>query len=208
MRSLILSLLVSTALLSTACEKKKEEKKQTAFEKRVDAGKRTVIGPDGRKVVVVTPQKHPLYVIVDTDPRNDYERTLSKLLYKVMNPDALQMFCGQWYPDSSRQVADAYIAWREKNSPVIKEVMDRRTEVWTELAGEDVEYVKLVYPHLRKQLLKGITQEFDRSPAEKFKKVCADYPKQMASGKWNLAKAYAGELAELRRQPLKPVAAN
>ncbi len=211
MRGSIICVAAFATLLLTACEKKPEKpaRQETAFEKRVKENSRhTVLGPDGTQIVVVTPQIHPVYAITETAPRNDYERTLSKLLLRAMNPDALQTFCGRWYPDSGRLVADAYLAWREKNGAVVQELVDRSTVVWTELAGEDVEYVRLVYPHLRNQLLKGITAEFDRSPAEKFAKICADYPREFGSAKWNLERNFAKELALLRRQPLKPVAAN
>jgi hypothetical protein len=211
MRSSIFWFAALAALLVAGCEKKPEKpaRQETAFEKRVkEKSRHTVLGPDGNQIVVVTPQRHPLYVIVDTPPRNDYERTLSNLLSRAMNPDALQTFCGRWYPDSGRQVADAYLEWRDKNGPVVKELIDRSTEVWTELAGEDVEYVRLVHPHLRNQLLQAITAEFDRSPAEKFAKICADYPREFGSARWDLEKNFRKELAQLRRQPLKPVAAN
>ena len=211
MRGWIMCFAAFAALLCSACEKKPEKlaRQETAFEKRVkEKSRHTVLAPDGTQIVVIEPQVHPVYAITEAPPRNDYERTLSDLLLRAMNPDALQTFCGRWYPDSGRQVADAYLAWREKNGPVVEELVDRSTEVWTELAGEDVEYVRLVYPHLRNQLLKSITAEFDRSPAEKFAKICADYPREFGSAKWNLEKNFAKELALLRRQPLKPVMSN
>ena len=59
----------------------------------------------------------------------------------------------------------------------------------------------MVEPHLRKQMLNAIMAEFDRSPTEKFEKVCAGLPKELASPKWDLEKKYKKELAFLRKTP-------
>lgn len=147
-------------------------------------------------------KKHPMYVMLEAQPRDDYERALPFMLSKVINVDALQQFCGQWYPSSGRDVADAYMAWRKKHEATIKEIRGRSEAVWTShIPPEDMAYVRMVEPHLRKQMFNAIMAEYDRSPVEKFEKVCADFPKELASSKWDLDKKYKKELAFLRQTP-------
>jgi hypothetical protein len=160
--------------------------------------------PESEQATVYVARKHPLYVILETPPRNQYENELPKMLAKVINVDALQQFCGQWYPDSGRAVADAYVAWRKRHESTIQELTRRSEAVWSEYAGEDEEYVRLVYPHLRKEMRKGIDAEFDRSPAEKFRRICAQFPADLASARWDLDKTWSQELAYLRQTPMPP----
>jgi hypothetical protein len=151
-------------------------------------------------------KKHPLYVILDTQPRNEYERELSRLMYKSLNPGALQQFCGQWFPSYGHENADAYMAWRKQNEATLKEIDERNVAVWNSYAGEDVAYVKMVQPHLRNQLIKSIGAEFDRSPTAKFDEICANFAKEIRSSKWNLEKRFKKELALVRRHPVTPAA--
>jgi hypothetical protein len=64
--------------------------------------------------------------------------------------------------------------------------------------------VRLVYPHLRKQMLAAINKESDNSPVEKFKGICAGFPADLRSSKWDLEKRYRKELAFLRETPFTP----
>lgn len=164
----------------------------------------TVYLADGTRQEVTVYKKHPLYLILETEPRNEYERKLPLMLSKVINVDALAMHCGQWYPDYGRDLADAYSEWRKKHEATIKELTARSEALWTDYVGEDKEYVRLVYPHLRKQMLSAIQKESDNSPMEKFKKICSEFPADLRSSKWDLDKRYKKELAFLRETPLPP----
>lgn len=160
----------------------------------------TVVMEDGSRRKVAASGKHPLYLIVETPPRNDYERALPVMLSRVVNVDALQQFCGQWYPDYGRDVADAYMAWRKKHEATISELMERSEAVWADYSLGDTEYVRMVYPHLRSQMRKAIDAEYDRSPSEKFRKVCSELPADLKT-KWDLDGRYQKELAFLRQTP-------
>ena len=59
----------------------------------------------------------------------------------------------------------------------------------------------MVYPHLRKQMRQAIDAEYDRSPAEKFRKVCAELPAALST-QWDLDRRYKKELACLRQTPV------
>jgi hypothetical protein len=179
-------------LLLTACEQPVARNPQPGD---------TVVMDDGSKRKVAATGKHPLYLIVETQPRNDYERGLELMLSRVVNVDALQQFCGQWYPDYGHDVADAYMAWRKKHEVTIKELMARSEAVWAEYSLGDTEYVVMVYPHLRKQMRKAIDAEFDRSPPEKFRQVCSKLPADLGT-QWDLDRRYKKELALLRQTPI------
>jgi hypothetical protein len=158
-----------------------------------------------KHVAGATPRKHPMYAILEQEPRNEYERRLPLMLSKAINVDALQMFCGQWYPESGHAVADAYMEWRRTHEATLSELRGRSVAVWTSyIPNEDPGYVRMVEPHLRKQMMNAILKEFDASPAEKFRRICADFPRELRSDKWNLEKRYAKELAYLRQTPYTP----
>lgn len=187
MRWLLLAICV---LPLTACKKVKIPRIESESETRAES------------TASVEYKKHPLYVMLEAPPRDDYERALPLMLSKVINVDALQQFCGQWYPSYGHDVADAYMAWRKKHEATIKEIRGRSEAVWTShIPPEDMGYVRMVEPHLRKQMFKAIMAEYDRSPAEKFDKVCAEFPKDLAGSKWDLEKKYRKELAFLRQTP-------
>jgi hypothetical protein len=185
--------LLLAALIAVGCgEGRKYERKQSVPRKL----------PGTERPVEV--KKHPLYAILDTAPRNEYERQAPRILYKAMNAEALAQFCGRWFPDYGRDIADAYTEWRDRNQATMKELVDRSVAVWNIYAGEDVAYVKMVQPHLRKQLVDSITREFDNSPIEKFKTICSELPRDLRSSKWDLESRFRQELAFLRQHPLTP----
>lgn len=181
----------ASALALVSCKKLKIPE----FESEQDAART-------QSAAVVEYKKHPLYVIVETQPRNEYERVLPLMLGKVINVDALQQFCGQWFPAHGYAVADAYMAWRKKHEATLNELKERSEALWADYAGADNEYVVMVYPHLRKQMRAAIDKEYDRSPVEKFDQVCAGFPADLASAKWDLDKRWPKEMALLRKTPL------
>jgi hypothetical protein len=189
-----LTILLATLLLA-ACKKVSYDKP----EDRPPPRKRI---PEPAQVVV--PKRNPLYVILDTEPRNEYEARLPRALSTAMNAEALAQFCAQWYPDYRNAVTDAYREWKAKNQTTLDELVARNEAVWTVYAGDDVGYVKLVQPHLKKQLLNGITAEFDRSPYQKFQQICRDYPTQVQTPQWALEKRLKKDLAFLRKFPVTP----
>jgi hypothetical protein len=156
----------------------------------------------GHPAPVVEYKKHPLYVILETEPRNDYERTLASMVGKVANVDALQQFCGQWFPSYGYAVADAYMAWRKKHEATLKDLKDRSEAMWADYVGEDKAYVAMVYPHLRKQMRASINKEYDTAPVDKFDKVCSQFPADLASTKWDFEGRWAKEMALVRKAPV------
>jgi hypothetical protein len=194
--------ILSAALLLSGCGEQKAAKPERKGPRPLPEN--TVFLPDGTRKEVTVYKKHPLYAILETEPRNEYERKLPLMMSKVINVDALQIFCSQWFPANGHDVADAYMAWRGRHEATIKELTGRSEAVWTDYVGEDKEYVRLVYPHLRKQMLAAINKEFDNSPVEKFKAICAGFPADLRSSKWDLEKRYRKELAFLRETPFTP----
>ena len=195
-------LVLSIALAMSACGEQNVAKPERKGPRPLPDN--TVYLPDGTRKEVTVYKKHPLYAILEAEPRNEYERKLPLMLSKVINVDALQIHCGQWYPDYGRDVADAYMEWRKKHETTIKELTARSEALWTDYVGEDKDYVRLVYPHLRKQMLAAIQKESDNSPVEKFKQICSQFPADLRSSKWDLDKRYKKELAFLRETPFTP----
>ena len=187
---------LAVPLLLAGCEEK------AARDSTLQPGA-TVVMEDGSRRKVVATGKHPLYLILETQPRNDYERALPVMLSRIVNVDALQQFCGQWYPDYGHDVADAYMAWRKKHAATISEILARSEAVWADYSLGDTEYVGMVYPHLRKQMRQAIDAEYDRSPSEKFRKICSELPADLKT-QWDLDRRYQKELAFLRQTPFKP----
>ena len=144
-------------------------------------------------------KKHPMYAIIETPAESPYEQTLDSALATSMVPDAMQQICSQWYPEFGRDVADAYVEWRERNKKILDELQKRSTDVWTRRAGPDVAYVKMVYPHLRKDLIKSLMHETDAMTVDEFKANCANYIRDVRSERWNLEKRLSDELREIRR---------
>ena len=200
--------ILCAALVLAACGDQKSDKPERKGPRPLPAN--TEFLADGTRKEVTTYQqptvykKHPLYAILEAEPRNEYERKLPLMMSKVVNVDALAMHCGQWYPDYGRDLADAYVDWRKKHEATIKDLTARSEAVWADYAGEDKQYVRLVYPHLRKQMLAAINKESDNSPVEKFKEICSELPADLRSSKWDLDKRYSKELAFLRQTPLPP----
>lgn len=149
-------------------------------------------------------KKHPMYAIIETPAESPYEQSLESALATSMVPDAMQQICGQRYPEFGRDVADAYVAWRDKNKPVLDELKQRSTDVWTRRAGPDAAYVKMVYPHLRKDLIKNLMHETDAMTVDEFKANCANYTKDVRGARWNLEKRLGPELAVIRSQSPQP----
>ena len=148
---------MSVLLLVSACGEQKVVKPERKGPRPLPEN--TVFLPDGTRKVVTVHKKHPLYTILETEPRNEYERKLPLMLSRVVNVDALQIFCGQWFPAYGHDVADTYMDWRKKHEGTIKELTGRSEAVWADYVGEDKEYVRLVYPHLRKQMLAAINKD-------------------------------------------------
>jgi hypothetical protein len=124
------------------------------------------------------------------------------MMNKIVNVDALQQFCGQWYPDYGRDNADAYMAWRKKHETTISEITARSEAVWADYSLGDTKYVVMVYPYLRKQMRKAIDAEYNSAPVDRFKKVCSQLPEDLRT-KWDLDKRFKKELAFLRQTPFK-----
>jgi hypothetical protein len=139
-----------------------------------------------------------MYAILETPAASPYEQTLEAALTTSMVPDAMQQICGQWYPEFGRDVADAYVEWRDRNKKVLDELKQRSTDVWTRRAGPDVAYVKMVYPHLRKDLVRNLMHQTDAMSVDEFKSNCANYPRDVRGARWNLEKRLAAELAVIR----------
>lgn len=145
-------------------------------------------------------KKHPMYAIIEARAEGPYEQSLESALEISMLPDAMQQICGQWYPEFGRDVADAYVEWRDRNKKVIDELKQRSTDVWTRRAGPGVAYVKMVYPHLRNSLVKKQMRRTDAMTTDEFKANCAGYPKDVRDARWDLEKRLQSELAVIRKQ--------
>jgi hypothetical protein len=147
-------------------------------------------------------KKHPMYAIIETPAESPYEEALEVALATSMGPDGMQQICSQWYPEFGRAVADAFVEWRDANKPVLDEIRQRSTEVWTLRAGPDVAYVKMVYPHLRKNFVDNLMRQTDALTVDEFKANCANYPQEVRDPKWNLEKRLRGQLRVIRERPL------
>jgi hypothetical protein len=146
-------------------------------------------------------RKHPMYAIIETPAESPYEEMLENALATSMVPDGMQQICSQWYPEFGRDVADAFVEWRDRNKAVLDEIRQRSTEVWTRRAGPDAAYVKMVYPHLRKNLVDNLMRMTDSRPVEEFKANCANYSKDVRDPKWNLEKRLREPLRVIRQRP-------
>jgi hypothetical protein len=151
---------------------------------------------------LVAPVKHPMYRIIETPPESPYEEALMDALHITMGPDAMQQICARWFPEYDRKVADAFLAWRTRNQPVLDEIRDRSTAVWNRRAGPDVAYVRMVYPHIRKQIADEMMARSDAVPVEEFKAQCAQFPAEIGTRAWELEKALRDRLRIIRQRPL------
>jgi hypothetical protein len=152
-------------------------------------------------------QLHPMYRIIEAPYESNYELTLDAALRTSIYPDALQQICAQWYPEYGAQVADAFLGWRAKNQPVLDELRERSTEVWNRRAGPDIAYVKMVYPHIRKDIIDSAMKRFDARPVEEFKARCAEYPALLRQPDWDLERKLGKYLGVIRQGPSATVAA-
>jgi hypothetical protein len=152
-------------------------------------------------------QLHPMYRIIEAPYESNYELTLDAALRTSIYPDALQQICAQWYPEYGAKVADAFLEWRAKNQPVLDELRERSTEVWNRRAGPDIAYVKMVYPHIRKDIINSTMTRFDARPVEEFKARCAGYPALLRQPDWDLARKLEKYLDLIRQGPSATVAA-
>jgi hypothetical protein len=146
--------------------------------------------------------KHPMYRIIETPPESPYEEALDAALRISMIPDGMQQVCAQWFPEYGRDVADAFVAWRKENQPVLDELRARSTAVWTRRAGTDAAYVKMVYPHIRKDIVDALMRQSDTVSTEDFKATCARYPSDVRLPNWDLAKRLRDEMRVIRAQAI------
>jgi hypothetical protein len=146
--------------------------------------------------------KHPMYRIIETPPESPYEAALDDALRVSIAPDAMHQICAQWYPAHGSDVADAFLAWRARNKAVLDELMARSTEVWNRRAGPDIAYVKMVYPHIRKDVVNALMRRSDTVSVQEFEATCARYPDDVKGSKWNLEKRLGKELQVIRERPL------
>ena len=148
-----------------------------------------------------TYEKHPMYRIIETPPESPYEAALDYSLHVSLGPDAMQQICAQWFPEYGARVADAFLGWRSKNQPVLDELKARSTEVWNRRAGPDVAYVKMVYPHIRKQIVDELMRQSDAVSVDEFRTTCARYPDTTVAPEWNLEKRLRQQLRVVRQRP-------
>jgi len=144
---------------------------------------------------------HPMYRIIEAPYESRYELVLDAALRTSMYPDAVQQICSQWFPEYGRDVADAFVEWRAKNQLVLDELRNRSTEVWNRRAGPDIAYVKMVYPHIRKDVVDVFMRQSDKMSVENFKASCAEYPALMRKPEWQLERKLKKELVEIREGP-------
>lgn len=146
--------------------------------------------------------KHPMYRIIETVPESEYEKTLEAALRTSMVPDGMQQICARWYPEFGREVADAFLEWRAKNQAVLDELRQRSTEVWVRRAGPDQAYVKMVYPHIRKEVADELLRQSDGVSVENFKATCARYAADVRKPDWKLDRRLRKYLLVIRERPL------
>jgi len=144
---------------------------------------------------------HPMYRIIEAPYESNYELMLDAALRTSMYPDALQQICSQWFPEYGPKVADAFLEWRSNNQPILDELRARSVEVWNRRAGPDIAYVKMVYPHIRKDVIDSFMKRSDARPVDEFKATCAQYPALVRKPEWRLERRLKKELAVIRPGP-------
>lgn len=151
-----------------------------------------------KSTYVTTTHKHPLYAIIEQPAESPYEVALGDALEASMLPDALHQICTQWYPEIGPEVADAYLEWRDQNRSVLDDLRQRSTNLWMSRAGDDATYVDLVYPHLRRELVKNLMHQTDAMTVNEFRSRCANYPSDVRGARWNLETRLGEQLNLIR----------
>jgi hypothetical protein len=126
---------------------------------------------------------------------------LAQALTISIKPDAMHQICAQWFPEYDRKVADAFLAWRTRNQAVLDEIRNRSTAVWNRRAGPDSAYVRMVYPHLRKQIVDDLMRRSDAVPVAEFEAQCAQFPADVAGPEWDLERTLRDRLRVIRQRP-------
>lgn len=151
-----------------------------------------------KSTFLTTTQKHPLYAIIEQPAESPYEAALGTALAASMLPDAMNQVCTQWYPEIGHAVAKAYVEWRARNLSVLDDLRQRSTSVWMRRAGDDATYVDLVYPHLRREMIKDLMLQSDAMTVEEFKSSCTSFPTDVKGERWDLENRLVQELTVIR----------
>ena len=153
------------------------------------------------------PKVHPLTKVLRAYPKDDYEVAVL-YMYEIMHtPDATQAICGRWFPTYGRQTADAVMAWRTTQEPIMKEIQDRTEAIWISQADGDASVVPWARGRFDRDRREQYLNVFDKTPVKEYEKRCASLPAVLKSGAWDLKNRFRKQLAIARKRPLEEVLA-
>ncbi len=144
----------------------------------------------------------PYRKVLQSYPKDDYERAVF-YAYEIMQvPDATQAICARWFPLHGRETVDALVAWQKKQQPVMDEIRDRTHAIWISQADGDTSVIPRLERKFTSDRHQQYTNDFDRTPTEVYEKRCADFAASLRSAQWDLKRRFRQELAIMRRRPL------
>jgi hypothetical protein len=137
----------------------------------------------------------------------NYENDLSQLFGAAQTLGVIKDLCAEEFPEHKAKNEAAFAAWRAKSAPLLQEMESNMSAmIERETKGDQAKadaFRALLDQKLVAFKAKQRRTVFSSDPA-RARERCAAYPALIASPAWDFEKSMAGQVATMRKGPVKP----
>lgn len=132
----------------------------------------------------------------------DYAQDLAQVYQAHQRILAIKDACNTALPRQRDTNEEAYSAWKDRNRQVIADLERRFTEMIRGVSKDEKDIAKNVgkYEGAILKQRQEYTQAFLAQPQPEIERLCREFPDSLKSSDTDLEKAYAEELASVRKR--------